>query len=197
MADYTKPTNSIDQKMLERKHLDKITTGSVKVKKRPVSTRLFSSFFAEDLHTVKDYIINDLLIPNLKSFAIDSFSALLNGKASPKQPTSGTYFAYNRMTPAAQNMYGKPAGSYSPRAEKHDYNQIAFETRGDAEGVLYAMKEQIRQYTKVTIADMYELVGADCEFTDYKYGWFNLDSAYAVRTKDGYVLSLPKAVVLD
>lgn len=195
MAETSK--TSINEQMLARKTLSKITTGNVKVKKKGISSKIVGLFFPEDKETVKQYIIQDRIIPGLKSFALDALSIALNGKPTPKAPTNGTYFAYNRMTPTAQNIYGKPAGAYSPRLEQHDYNTIAFETRGDAEGVLFAMKQQIKEYSKVSVADMYELVGLDCEFTDYKYGWYDLENAYAVRTKDGYVLSLPHAVVLD
>lgn len=196
MANYQQKS-SIDQKMLERKKLEKITTGEVKVKKASGGSRIAKKIFAEDMNAVKRYIIDDLLIPNIKNFAIDAFSTLLNGKAAPRNP-SGTfnYVPYNRSS-STLNQFGKPAGSYSQRADRHDYNQIAFQTRGDAEGVLYAMMERIKQYQRVTIADMYELVGIDCEFTDYKWGWYDLSNAYAVHTRDGYVLSLPRAVALD
>lgn len=195
MANYEK--SSIDQKMLEHKKLAKITTGEVKVKKTGNGSRLAKKIFAEDMASIKSYIIDDLLIPNIKNFAIDAFSIMLNGKTAPRNNPTGTYFAYNRMNTSQTNQFGKPAGSYSSRADRHDYNQIAFQTRGDAEGVLYAMREQIKQYGRVTIADMYELVGCDCEFTDYKWGWFDLNNSYAVNTRDGYVLSLPRAVALD
>ena len=79
MANYQQKS-SIDQKMLERKKLEKITTGEIKVKKASGGSRIAKKIFAEDMNAVKRYIIDDLLIPNIKNFAIDAFSTLLNVK---------------------------------------------------------------------------------------------------------------------
>ena len=50
---------------------------------------------------------------------------------------------------------------------------------------------------KVKIADLYDLVGMDSNYTDNRYGWTNLRSAQVVRVRDGYLLKLPKALPLN
>ena len=56
------------------------------------------------------------------------------------------------------------------------------------------MDELIETYGIVSVADLYELVGVDGEYTDNDYGWTNIRNADVVRTRDGYLLSLPKAM---
>ena len=68
------------------------------------------------------------------------------------------------------------------------------ETRGEAEEVLARMDELIDMYGQVSVADLYDLVGKTCEYTDNKYGWTNIRNAEPVRVRDGYLLKMPKAL---
>lgn len=55
------------------------------------------------------------------------------------------------------------------------------------------MDELIDTYGNVSVADLYDLVGKSCEYTDQKYGWTNIRNAEPIRVRDGYMLKLPKA----
>ena len=48
-----------------------------------------------------------------------------------------------------------------------------------------------------TIGDLYDLVGMTGDFTDNKWGWDNLSRASTTRVRDGYILVLPRPVVID
>ena len=76
-------------------------------------------------------------------------------------------------------------------------NDIIIENRGEAEDVLSRMDELIDQYGLVSVADLYDLVGINGNYTDNKYGWFNIRTASVVRVRDGYMIKLPKAVPLN
>lgn len=49
----------------------------------------------------------------------------------------------------------------------------------------------------MSVADLYDLVGINGNYTDNKYGWFNIRTASVVRVRDGYMIKLPKAVPLN
>ena len=59
------------------------------------------------------------------------------------------------------------------------------------------MDGMLETYGVVSVADMYDLVGITCNYTDNKYGWTNLRNAEPVRVRDGYMLKLPKAGPID
>ena len=85
-----------------------------------------------------------------------------------------------------------------PRQTRLDYEDIVFETRGDAESILSMMKELIERYKVVTVADLYDL--ADISTDNYmsnKRGWIDLRNAEVVRIRDGYVIKLTKPMVID
>ena len=74
----------------------------------------------------------------------------------------------------------------------YDYEDVILETRREAEEVLNRMEDLIDSYGVVSVADLYDLVGISGNYTDNKYGWMNLRSAGIERTRDGYMLLLPK-----
>lgn len=86
---------------------------------------------------------------------------------------------------------------YSERKRPYNYDEIVIDNRGEAEEVLARMDELIDVYGTVSVADFYELVGASGSYTDNKYGWTNIRDARVVRTRDGYIVKLPRAVPLN
>ena len=76
----------------------------------------------------------------------------------------------------------------------YSHDDIVLETRGEAEEVLSRMDELIDTYGVVSVADLYDLIGKSCEYTDNKYGWTNIRNAEPIRVRDGYMLKLPKAL---
>ena len=78
------------------------------------------------------------------------------------------------------------------------YDIITFETRGEAEGVLDEMRNVIDTYNWVTVADMYDIADLTApSHTANKFGWTNLASADVTRSRDGYIIKLPKASPID
>ena len=77
---------------------------------------------------------------------------------------------------------------------EQDMVNIVLETRGEAEEVIAAMDGLMDTYGIVSVADLYDLVGKPCNFTDNKYGWTNIRNVEPVRVRDGYMLKLPKAM---
>ena len=83
------------------------------------------------------------------------------------------------------------------RRGRFRYEDIIFPNRGEAEKVLDKMEELIDYYGLVSVADLYELVGLAGDYPDNKYGWTSIRSAEVMRVRNGYILKLPKAIVLD
>lgn len=72
-------------------------------------------------------------------------------------------------------------------------DDIVFETREDAEKVLDAMKDTVKKYGVVSLADMYDIVGKTTTYVANKYGWKSVDNAEVVRCRHGYYIKLQKA----
>ena len=180
----------------ERKKLEKVVTGKVRTKKKSETSKLAEIFIADDAANVKDYILMDVLVPAVKKaisdIVRDGIDMILYGEASGKRrsSTNSTYVSYNKCSYPREydrRESQRTRGGYNP-------DDIVLETRGEAEEVLARMDELIDMYGQVSVADLYDLVGKTCEYTDNKYGWTNIRNAEPVRVRDGYLLKMPKAL---
>ena len=185
-----------EQQKKEREKLEKVVSGTAKIKKKSGTRKLADTLISEDASTVKTYIVSDVLIPAAKKLISDivrdGIEMLLYGTTgSGKRSSKSAYVAYDRFSDRRDDRYRS-----EPRA-RFDYNDIIFETRGEAEIVRSQMDEVIDRYGFVTVADMYDLAGLTEPYTANKYGWTSIRSAEVVRARDGYVLKLPRAVPID
>ena len=80
---------------------------------------------------------------------------------------------------------------------RHNFDDIILESRGEAEEVLSHLVDLTEDYGMASVADLYDLVGVTSNFTDNKYGWDNLSSGRVVPVRGGYLLELPRPIVLD
>lgn len=179
----------------ERKKLEKVVTGKVKTKKRNEMSKLSEIFIAEDARNVKSYILMDVLVPAIKKAISDivtnGIDMLLFGERGRTRKTSSASAVSYR------NYYDQKdiRRDYSNTRMRtgYDYDDIILESRGEAEDVLARMDELIESYGIVSVADLYDLVGKTCNYTDNKYGWTNIRNAEPIRVRDGYMLKMPKA----
>lgn len=179
----------------EKKVVEKITTGKVKTRKRNEIQRFADEFIAEDLGNFKRYIIFDVLIPWIKKGIWDIGTngldmLLYHGQGGGK--SSG-----GQRTPY-QSMYPKVNSQQSSQTihSIYSFNNFTFDNRADAEEVLERMRDILATYGTVSVADMYDLAGITGQFTDNKYGWTDLKSAYVDRVYDGYLIRLPRVLTL-
>ena len=189
------------------KNVEKIITGRVLRRKKRLSQRVSHSIFAEDSggsEGILEYIIIEILIPAAKNMLYDAGSMglerALYGAFRPKsradRPGKG-YVSYNRVrrSPASAE-YGQHTISARTRAH-HEFDDLILATRGEAEEVLDQLIELIELYDQATVADLYSLVGFPGEFTDNKWGWYDLSSASVRHVRGGYMLVLPRTQAID
>ena len=177
----------------KEKRVQKVVSGKVKTKTNE-GRKFADIFISEDATNVKSYIFMDVLVPAIKKLisdvARDGVDMLLYGRTSGgKKSSSGNKVSYRSYyDDRHEDRYE------SNRARtRFNYEDIIFETRGEAEAVREQMLDVIDTYDFVTVADMYDMAGLSAPYTSENYGWTNIRTAEAVRTRDGYVLKLPNA----
>lgn len=184
------------------KRAEKVVSGQVKVKKNVI--RKFTDIFVqEDMNVVKEYIINDLVIPYTKNLIGDIFhntvDMVLFSSSGGRRSKSSRRSDVGHVS--YRDYYDKPSDRSRERStynSRFNYDDISFEYRTDAEAVLEQMKDIIDTYDLVRVLDLYDLAGyGPAPHTANNYGWTNLSRAYVDRTRDGYIIKLPKAVALD
>ena len=182
----------------EKKKMDKVVTGAVKTRKRGELRKLTDSLIAADAKSVGSFILTDVVIPNVINLVEDIFikgiRMFLRGDArgSGSGRSNAGYISYKSFSDRKEESYGD-----NRLRNGYSLDDIVLETRGEAEEVLDRLREAIEVYDMVSVADLYDLVGKSCNYTDNKYGWTNLRNAEPIRVRDGYLLKMPKAMPLN
>lgn len=179
------------------KKVEKVVSGKVRTKKN--EARKFADIFiAEDVSNIKNYIFMDVLVPALKKavsdIVRDGIDMLLYGESGrdrKKSSHSGSYVSYRSYSDPRDDR--RPSNRPSSR---FSYDDIVFDSRGQAELVLEHMRDILDQYDQVSVADLYDLCDLTAPYTAVDYGWTRLGSAEVMHTRDGYVIKLPRAVSL-
>lgn len=177
----------------EKKKVEKITTGKVKVRKKNELRKLTDVFISEDADDVKSYIFMDVLVPAIKKAVFDTVEMLLYGNDKSRKTSSASRISYRDYYEKDKNRRN---GDNRYRTG-YSYDDIVLDNRGEAEEILDRMDELIDTYGLVSVADFYDLAGITSAYTDNKYGWTNLRNASVVKVRDGYMIKLPKALLLD
>lgn len=186
----------------EKKNIFPVVNGTAKVKKRSEVKKLGDIFLAEDISNVKSYVFMDVLVPAMKKAISDivtnGIDMILYGESGRKKHAAskisyGSYYQSDRDRDRNRRSYNT-----SHVRGGIDYDDIIFETRGDAEAVLEAMDEILSRFPSVSVGDLYDLAQVSTNnYAINKYGWTDIRGASVVRVRDGYVIKLPRAMPLD
>jgi len=189
----------------EDRKLEKVVTGSVKKQKRSFSKKLAETFLEDDTKSVGSYIFHDVLIPAAKAMISDmvggGIEMLLFGEKRGRNTrregnrSFTSYGSYYR--PTGRDRDSKDRDISRVGRARHNFDEIVLETRGEAEEVLSHLVDLIIDYNQATVADLYDLVGINGDFTDNKYGWTDLRNASVSRVRGGYLINLPRTQPLD
>lgn len=179
------------------KKIEKVVKGTVKTRKRNGVTKLKDVFVNEDTKNVKSYIFSDVLVPAIKKLLYDivndGASMLLFGNTSAgRKKTIGSNVSYRQF-------YDSKVEDRRPiSSSRFDYDDLIFESRGEAEAALSKMDEVIDVYGTVSVADLYDMCDLTAPYTSNRYGWSNIQTAEVARLRDGgYVLKLPRALPIS
>lgn len=180
---------SAEQPTEEKKKLEKVVVGPVKMKKKGGIGKFFSDFVSNDAQDIKTYLVKDIVVPTIKKTITDIVDMLLYGGSGKSRSTASrvSYRSFYDEPRTRDIRDSRPATAYS-------YDDVVLGSRGEAEDVIQRLNELIDTYQVASVADLYDLVGVTGNYTDNRYGWTNLATAEVRRVRDGWMLALPRAV---
>lgn len=199
MEDYKSNSDKARQNKQPEKRVEKpVAIG--KARKKSEVQKLTDVFIAEDARNVKSIILMDVIVPTVKKMISEALTTSIDiifygdaGRA--KKNSSASKVSYRSYYESDSNRVR--AGTANSRRGGIDYDDIVFDSRGEAETVLDAMKDIIDHFGMVSVSDFYDLARvANDNFTMNRYGWQDLNGTTPVRVRDGYILKLPRAVAL-
>lgn len=171
---------------------------SGKIRKKSEMSKFKSAFIAEDAANVKSYIFSDVLLPAAKKMledvVVDGIHMLMYGESG----RGGRRSAVDRISYDRYSRRPEPVSRRDDRRKSFlDYDDIVFDTRGEAEKVLAAMDEIMAEYGLVRVLDLYDLAGLSCDYPGTSYGWTNIQSASVIRAGRGFIIKMPRALPIN
>ena len=182
------------EKPAERR-TEKVVTGGTKIRKKSTLTKMANAFLPGDVDDVKRYVLRDVLIPTIKRTISDVVDMLLGVNTTPRSSSpAGTRVSYRSYYDARNDR--RESTALSPRSTPYSYDDVVFDRYDDAAEVLLRMRELVSRFDAVSVADLFDMTGHAGNYTDNKYGWTDLSDARIERVSDGYIIRLPRPIVL-
>lgn len=196
MNNYTKKKPAA--KVEEKKHLDKVVTGNVTIKKKSEGRKILEKIFPSAGSDLKTTLMDDVIFPMLKNGLLEAVGRILwpNGDGPVRSSSfgGGTRINYSGFSKPQARQHYIPAGS----TVGFDYDRIAFETRGDAEAVLMALDENIDAYGFATVGAFYEAAGVTTNNAQVeKFCWRSIGDAKVAQVGGGWIIRMPRPMPLD
>ena len=190
-----------DAEQKPEKKVEKVISGKAKALKKGEMRKFADIFLPEDVSSVKDYVFMDIIVPSARNLLSDIIvkgsNLLLYGETNSNKRGNGNGVVAGHVSYGSfyNNNNNNRSNNYSARAT-YAYDDIICNTRADADAVIRSLVDLVETYGTASVADLYEMVGVTGDYTAHKYGWTDLRSATYDRTRDGYLLRLPKAIAL-
>lgn len=177
--------------------------GKVSVKRKSAT----QARLKQQAEEIKRYTIQDVILPGLKDVIWDIATTALNTflyertesaqQRGHRPYTSSIQYSttanYNRVGRPTRN----PGRSRVTNVETRPEDEFIFERKSDADTVLDSLREAIAEFGVVSVQSLFELCQKTAPFTANKFGWMDLEDAFVERTRDGYILRLPRSLPLD
>lgn len=197
----------------ELPHAKKPIAKRLKEDKKPsFGTKFRKQFLAEDVDSIGDYLVTDLIIPTIKDMVLNFMEAALWGNrrsgglgrssGGRAQQRSG-YTDYSKASSITRMRSRDSRDSdrdrdRERRRRKEEHfdllDNLLFQTRGEAEDVLSALEDYLDDYPFVTVSYLCELMDESGPFTTNYYGWKDLRGAQIYHYRNGYALELPDPI---
>lgn len=189
-----------------------VAAGRVKIKKQSAWRKAKHRIFEQEGKEIKDYVVNDVVIPAAKetlwTAVSNGLEILLYGEARHSVRRSGgllggqrygNYVSYNSISSNRNNTSPIKSGLGASASIRNSLSldDFIFQSRGEALDILDRMSAILTDYGIVTVADLYDMCGLKTPYTYNNYAWRDLSTAGVSLTRDGYLLNLPTPQVLD
>lgn len=188
---------------LPEKKVDKVIEGTAVQRKKSVWRRIGENLKGEDTQTVGQYLLFDVVLPQIKDLIYDIGSSALQrllfgdrAGGGYKPSARKGYTPYNVIstgaTPKAQQP-GAPRPVSSVASD--EFGEIVVDTRGGAQEVMDRMGNLIDTYGMASVSDLKACVGLTGNFTDEKWGWVTMGGTDIRRVggqNPGFALVFPR-----
>lgn len=160
-------------------------------------SRFFKTIFtgSDDLGSIAEYLIDDVLVPSLQKTLSEAGRNALDKLIykDSKPATTGKVEPIGYST-----IFTNKRSISSTSTAKPRFGQLVLDDLEDCKTLLRNMQAIIDRNGIVTVLQLYDMAGSNTDvYTAQKYGWSNIDSAKMIKTEEGWRLDMPIPMMLD
>ncbi len=190
-------------------HVPKTAVVSSTVRKKGVLRILLDEVILANMNDIKDHFIEEVLVPATLDWLYDLSSSFINDifKTGGGRSGGSTLPAMYRIgNTQYSNCYRSTRKEREPKqtGKMNSYRDICYKTRGDAEKVLFSLRDTAEHYQITTVSDFLEFSMAPANmcssWTFTTIGWTlpMLERVRVIRGGDGmFYLDLPNPMQID
>lgn len=192
----------------EKQKIEKIHAGKVVVKKPGLGSRFKNMLIGGETNGVGRFLVEHVIVPAAKDMVADAVREGVermvygenrgpNVRSRPGGSTFGGGTNYSGFSNNRSSLRPDPASDPRPQLSRqarrnHNFGEIVLESRAAATEVLRRLDARIKQYDSASVSELYQMLDITPDWTDEKYGWYDISSA-GIRSArgGGYLLDLP------
>jgi len=182
-----------------------VVKGKIRRRRQSFFSKFGETFFGESTGGVGEYILWDVLVPNIKDTIKDViFGGIemllygeLRGGSRLQRDRGKSYVSYEKYSKSDRRE--ETARSRRRASMRGRVDDLVIEEKNEAEDALDGLVEVADQYDYASVSNLYELLNIPTNPQDTRWGWSRdaLAKSYVERVRGGYAIILPNAVELD
>lgn len=168
--------------------------------KKPLKKKISDTFITEDTADVKRWLLADVIIPGIKNTILDMLSMMFFGEVDSRSRKKRRrdrdddrvpYSSYYKGSSSSRSSYRRrDRDDYYDSDDKIDFRNIVLRERSDAEHVINAMRDRIRDTGSVSVAELLDLIDVAGRYTDNNWGWDDERDIGIRRVSTGYLIDV-------
>lgn len=174
--------------------------------KKPLSKKLAETFIKTDVKDLKKWLIQDVIMPGLMNGILDTLSMIFFEEVDTRRRDRSRRDRDRRVD--YSNYYRSSSSDRDSRRRRDrddrydsddrvDFRNIVLRNREDAENVINAMRNRIRDNGCASVADLLDLIDVAGRYTDNNYGWDDERDIGIRRISSGYLIDVAEPKYLD
>lgn len=173
--------------------------------KKSLFGRIAESFLPEDTAEFKRWLIWDRIIPGVQKMILDGIQMIWFHEV--RRDSGRGYYEYDRGRRndyasyyGGSSYYGERSrdrrNSYRERNKKFDPRNVRLRTRRDAEDVVDALRNRIKDCGSVSVAEFADLIRVSSDYTDNNWGWDDARDIGLQQVSNGFLIDVTEPICL-
>lgn len=178
-------------------------TAKGRIRDTKTKPKLTDIFVKTDIQDIIYGVIGTVFIPRMQNLIVEVVNGVAravflgetvelsrSSRIDVKKHTDYTGFSPSYKKIKSQSS---PIRTTPSRGSNNKFDEIVWDTYGEAKIVLDTLDEIMQEQEIVTVSDLYNEAGVTCPFTGDYLGWTDISSAKIVTDGNVYWIKLPPA----